>query len=114
MRARDSLWEAWELGHHDPFLLYTVIEQDRALGDKEKGLEHFKLFWNRFPESPWLHMLLADAHFSAGEDAAAQVEYKKALQLQPGIPLAHFHLGYLTFQAGDFEGAAQHFALSWL
>ncbi len=107
--ARAALWEAWQLGHQDPYLLYTVVEQDRALGDKDKGLEHFKLFWNRFPDSAWLHMLLADAHFTNSEDAAAEIEYNKALELQPRIPLAHFHLGYLRFQAGDYAEAARHF-----
>lgn len=107
--ARSSLLEAWSLGHRDPYLLYTVIEQDRALGDKASGLDHFKLFWKEFPDSPWLHMLLADAHVVAGEDAAAEAEYRKALELQEAIPLANFHVGVLRFQAGDSATAESHF-----
>lgn len=108
-QARSALLEAWSLGHRDPYLLYTVIEQDRALGDKQSGLDHFRLFWMEFPNSPWLHILLGDAHAAAGEDASAESEYSKALELNPGLPLANFHLGVLRFQAGDLSTAEAHF-----
>lgn len=107
--SRSALLEAWALGHRDPYLLYTVIEQDRALGDKEKGLEHFKLFWTEFPDSAWLHLLLADAHFAAGEDSAAEGEFRKALEKDSALPVANFHLGVLRFRAGDAVAAESHF-----
>jgi tetratricopeptide (TPR) repeat protein len=98
-----------ETGYQDPYVFYALIEQDRAVGDKEAGLRDFVSFSQRFPDSPWLHVLLGDAHLPREEDSAAQSEYQQALTQDPAIPVVHFKLGYIAFKLGEYSEAADHF-----
>jgi tetratricopeptide (TPR) repeat protein len=63
--AQSYLLKAWNAGYHDPFLLYSLIEEDHAAGDKKAGIVHFQLmlqgtlnphgctwFWE-MPRSQW-------------------------------------------------------------
>ena len=107
--ARAAFSKAVQTGYQDPYVFYVLIEQDRALGDKEAGLRDFVSFGQRFPDSPWLHVLLGDAHLPREENAAAQSEYQQALLKDPGIPVVHFKLGYIAFKLGQYSQAADHF-----
>lgn len=107
--ARQAFSDAWQLGYHDPYLLYSLIEEDRALGDKPSGMQHFQLFLQTFPDSAWMHLLLGDAYFDQKADEDARREYQQAVKLNPNLIDAHYRLGYLEFQAGDNLGAAQQF-----
>jgi tetratricopeptide (TPR) repeat protein len=107
--AQQAFSTAVELGYHDPYVFYALIEQDRALRDKAGGLRDFKILYSRFPDSPWLHLVLGDAYMNRYDDANARSEYEKALQITPNLPVVHFKLGYLAFVRGDYVQAAREF-----
>jgi tetratricopeptide (TPR) repeat protein len=105
--AQQAFSEAFSSGYQDPYVLYALIEQDHALHDKEAGLEHFQILSKRFPDSPWLHMVLGDAYMSRYEDSSAESEFKKVLELSPNLPVVHFQLGYLAFRRADYSRATE-------
>ena len=107
--ARKFLTEAWELGFREPYLLYSLIEEDQAVGDKAAGLDHFQLLAKDFPDSPWLHVLYADAYFLKNDDAQARAEYQEALRLNPDLPGVNFRMGFLLNKSGEHAAALEYF-----
>jgi tetratricopeptide (TPR) repeat protein len=108
-RARDYFLDAWKRGNDDPYVLYCLIREEKDLDDKSAGLEHFRLLIIRFPDSPWVHVLLGDAHFQKGEDARAREEYLQALKSSPDLFEANFRLAYLAFEAGQNSSAIAYY-----
>lgn len=108
-RARDDFLDAWKRGNDDPYVLYSLIREDKELNDKSAGLEHFRLLITRFPDSPWVHVLLGDAHFEKGEDLQAREEYLQALKSSPDLFEANFRLAYLAFEAGQNNSAIAYY-----
>jgi len=107
--ARQALMQAFESGYQDPYLLYVVIEQDRALGKKKDGLEHFQVLDQRFPNSPYLHLLLGDAYLDQNQHAEAEREYREALKQDPSMPLVYSKLGFLEFSQARYGEATEFF-----
>jgi tetratricopeptide (TPR) repeat protein len=107
--AQKYLAEARDLGLRDPYALYSLIEEDHAVGDKAAGLHHFRLFLTDFPDSPWLHVLYANAYVQKDNDAEARKEYEEALRLKPDLPAVNFRLGFLLFKDGEYIPAAECF-----
>jgi tetratricopeptide (TPR) repeat protein len=107
--ARRALLKAFTSGYQDPYVLYAVIEQDRDLGDEKAGLEHFQLLDQRFPNSPWLHLLLGDAYLTRNQDVEAEGEYREALKQGPSVPVVHSKLGFLEFTRANYTEAADFF-----
>jgi tetratricopeptide (TPR) repeat protein len=107
--ARRALLQAFASGYQDPYVLYAVIEQDRDLGDEKAGLEHFQLLDQRFPSSPWLHLLLGDAYLTRNQDVDAEGEYREALKQGPSLPVVHSKLGFLEFTRANYTEAADFF-----
>jgi tetratricopeptide (TPR) repeat protein len=107
--AAKYLSEARDLGLRDPYALYSLIEEDHALGDKAAGLQHFRLFLTDFPTSPWLHVLYANAYVQNHHDAEARKEYQEALGLNPDLPAVNFRLGFLLYNDGEYNPAAECF-----
>lgn len=107
--AQQALSKAFALGFNDPYLLYVLIEQDRALGDKEAGLRDFQVFYERFLDSPWLHMLYGDAYMSKHDDANAETEYQQVAKLAPNLPIVEYQLGYIDFERSNYAAAEGHF-----
>jgi Tfp pilus assembly protein PilF len=107
--ARKYFAESWDLQLRDPYALYSLIEEDHALGDKAAGLDHFRLFLTHFPDSPWLHVLYANAYVQKGNDAEARREYQEALRLNPDLPAVNFRLGFLFYKEGEYIPAADYF-----
>lgn len=97
------------MGYRDAYVLYSLIEEDRAVGDKPSGMRHFQTFLDQFPESPWLHVLYGNAQFAKDRDAEAGKEYEEALRLNPALPGVNFRLGYLAFRNNEFVGAEAFF-----
>jgi tetratricopeptide (TPR) repeat protein len=89
--AQRCLAEAWELGFRDPYALYALIEEDHALGDKAAGLRHFQAFATQFPDSPWLHVLYANAYFL--KDRGGREEGISRSAADPQLPGVNFRLG---------------------
>jgi tetratricopeptide (TPR) repeat protein len=107
--ARQAFSRAVGLGHKDPYVLYTLIQEDRALKDTEAGLAHFQTFYQRFPNSPFLHLLVGNAFVSRDRNAEAEQEFQEALKQNPDLPTANFQLGYLKFKQGQYSAAADLF-----
>ena len=107
--AQEAFSRAVDLGYEDSYVFYALIEQDHALHDKEAGIRDFETFDQRFPDSPWLHMLLGDAYMTRYADSSAESEYQKALGKSPEIAGAHFRLGYLAFGRADYARSADEF-----
>jgi tetratricopeptide (TPR) repeat protein len=107
--AREYLAEARDLGLRDPYAIYSLIEEDHALGDKAAGLRHFGLLLTDFPGSPWLHVLYANAYVKKDNDTEARKEYQEALRLKPDLPAVNFRLGFLLYQNGEYILAAECF-----
>jgi tetratricopeptide (TPR) repeat protein len=61
------------------------------------------------PESAAAYLLLSTIlrHMDLPEPAAIQAQ--KALDISPGLPLAHFTLGEIALEISDFDRAAQQF-----
>jgi tetratricopeptide (TPR) repeat protein len=107
--ARAAFSKSFAEGYRDPYVLYEIIEQDRALHDENQGLRDFRTFYARFPHSAWLHLLLGNAYISRQDSVGAESEYRQAAQLDPKLPLAHFDLGRLAFNHGGYSEALRDF-----
>jgi tetratricopeptide (TPR) repeat protein len=108
-QARASFQQAWDAGYEDPYVLYSLVEEDQALGDKAAGLAHFQLLMARFPDSPWLHVLYANAHMLKDREEEARKEYEEAIALDPKLPGVNFRLGYIAFRNGGHAQAETYF-----
>ena len=107
--AQECFLDSWKRGNEDPYVLYSLMLEDRALGDKAAGLEHFQLMMTRFPDSVWVHVLVGDAYFKAAKDVEARQEYMLAVKLMPDLFEANFRLAYMDFQAGEYDSATQYY-----
>jgi tetratricopeptide (TPR) repeat protein len=107
--ARIELIAAYTGGQKDPYILYTVIQEDRALGDRAAGLKHFTTLDHDFPESGWVHLLMGDAYADRHDPSGAAREYQAAASVQPLMPIVHFNLGRLAFDRGDYASAENEF-----
>jgi predicted Zn-dependent protease len=109
VNARSCFVNAWKSGYRNDYVLYSAIQEDYALHDKSNGLERFQLLLQTYPDSPWVHLLLADAYFAKEQNDSARNEYLAALKRKPDLLEANFRLGYMAFQAGDHESAIHYF-----
>jgi tetratricopeptide (TPR) repeat protein len=107
--AQQSFSRAFDMGYEDPYVLYALIEQDRILGDREAGLRHFTVFSERFPDSPWLLLLLGNAYASHQDVTNAETEYRQAEQRDPSLPMVNYALGRLAFDRADYPTAGENF-----
>jgi tetratricopeptide (TPR) repeat protein len=107
--AQQCFLDAWNRGNDDPYVLYSLMREDKELGDKAAGVEHFKIMLARFPNSVWIHVLLGDAHFKMSEATEARQEYLSALKLMPDLFEPNFRLAYLTFEAGEYGSAIEFY-----
>jgi tetratricopeptide (TPR) repeat protein len=107
--ARRAFAKCFAMGDRDPYVLYQLIEQDRALHDEKEGLQDFRTFYQQFPHSPWLHLLLGNAYIAQHNADGAAAEYQKAAMLDPKLPLVHFYLGRLAFNQADYRQALRDF-----
>jgi len=107
--AQETLHQAWNLGYDDPYLLYVSTEQDRILGDRRALSEDFRKLTERFPNSAWPHVAMADGLKAQHQDADAEAEYKKAVALDPNLPFVAYQLGYLAFKRGEYSAASDYF-----
>jgi len=110
--AQECFLDSWRRGNEDPYVLYSLVREDRALVDKAAGLEHFQLMMTRFPDSVWVHVLVGDAYFEAARDAEARQEYMAAVKLMPDLFDANFRLAYLAFEAGEYASATSYYRLA--
>jgi len=89
--------------------LFLLEESYRLTHRTAEARQAFHQLNNRFPESAWVHYLIANAYENQAENEKAIAEYKVALVKDPKLPNANFAIGYLYFQNKDLEQAK-----SWL
>jgi tetratricopeptide (TPR) repeat protein len=107
--AQECFLDAWNRGNEDPYVLYSLMREDKELGDKAAGVEHFKIMMARFPDSVWIHILLGDAHFKQDQAAQARDEYLIAQKMVPDLFEPNFRLAYLAFESGEYNSAEQYY-----
>jgi tetratricopeptide (TPR) repeat protein len=107
--AQKALRHAWELGYHDPFLLYALVEQDRMLKDYEWSRKDYQTLRAQYPSSPWLHMAAGDSLKARQLRREAEAEYKKAQKSDPNLPFLNHRLGSIAYGRGDYTSAADYF-----
>jgi tetratricopeptide (TPR) repeat protein len=107
--AQECFFDAWKRGYEDPYVLYSLMREDKDLGDKAAGVEHFKIMMAKFPDSVWIHVLLGDAHFAISEDEDARREYLTAVKLMPDLFEPNFRLAYMAFEAGEDSSAVDYY-----
>ena len=90
---------------HAEHVLFMLEESHRLTHRAAEARQAFHLLNSRFPDSPWVHYLLANAYENQAENEKAIAEYKVALVNAPKLPNANFAIGYLYFQDKDFEQA---------
>ena len=55
------------------------------------------------PESPQMHQILAQAMASQDDFQGAIAQYRRALEIDPHLPGAHFEIGQLTLSNSSAE-----------
>ena len=96
-----DLTEGTRAGH----ALFMLEESNRLLGRLKEARQCFVKLNRSFPDSPWLHYLLAAAYENQSEPEKALSEYKLALARDPDHPNASFAIGYLYWRQQDYEAA---------
>ncbi len=63
------------------------------------------------PQNAEARLLLGRAYHNLNRTLPAIEQFKKALALQPGLPLAHYHLGYAYQSLGNRKTALEEFKM---
>jgi tetratricopeptide (TPR) repeat protein len=98
-----------ETSLHAERVLYMQEESSRLTGQAEQARRAFHELNTRFPNGPWIHMLMAAAYETQAQPEKAIAEYQEALSADATQPNVRFALGYLYWRANDTEQAR-----SWL
>jgi tetratricopeptide (TPR) repeat protein len=107
--AQRALAWSFKMGNRDPYVLFALIEQDRALKDTQAGLRDFGALDETFPHSPWLYMVLGNAYEARHDSEEAMKEYEHAASLDPTLPAVHYLLGRIAFDQADYSEAIKDF-----
>ena len=81
-------------------VLYMLVESHRRSGSPQESHRAFAELNQRYPDSAFVHKLLAEAYDAAGEYDKAAAELEAALAVQPALPDAAFGLGLIRFKQG--------------
>lgn len=99
---------ARKLGKLDPELWYLLIKGYRKVGRGDDGMKAFVALAARYPESEFVHRLLAEASEAANDFVAAEREFRQALEKSPDSPDLRFGLGYLLWRQKRWQEASEH------
>lgn len=94
-----------ETSIHAERVLYLQEESSRRTGQSEAARRAFHDLNTRFPNGPWIHMLMAAAYENQAQPEKAIEEYQAALASDSSLPNVRFALGYLYWRANDSEQA---------
>lgn len=75
------------------------------LGQYEQALEDFKRDIRLFPKLARSYNAAGQAYFDQEEYQRALIEFNRAIEADPGDPLAHYNRGVALSQLGDPKGA---------
>src|SRR6516164_7331257 len=87
--------------HELGFLLFSLHRIDEAIAVIGQGLE-------LAPRMPELSVLLGGLHHAQNKQTKAKAAYAHALAVAPGHAGAHYGMGVVLFDDGEFLLAAQH------
>jgi Flp pilus assembly protein TadD len=97
----------------DSVRMYQVWGDHMALmGDTQGAIVAYRKAMEREPDLTGLHVALGDAlsaSSSAADQAAAEEQYRKALQADPSDARAESRLGDIAMQRSAFDEAAGHY-----
>jgi tetratricopeptide (TPR) repeat protein len=100
--ATSVLRELERTNPNDPEVLYTAYRVYSDLAAHALGA-----LAQAAPDSARLHQVFAQAALTQDDVPGAIAEYRKALQLNPALPGAHFELGRAILRASQDEPARQ-------
>jgi tetratricopeptide (TPR) repeat protein len=102
MHAVDVLLALGQAGSDNPLALYLAYRTYSDLAAQQLA----KLA-QVAPESAQMHEILAQALASQDDFQGAIAQYRKALEIDPQLPGAHFEIGQLTLAESSGESARQ-------
>ena len=94
---------------HAERVLYMLEESNRLMNRQEQARQFFRQLNQRFPDSAWIHFLMATAYENQEQLDKAISEYKQALQKDHSLPNANFAIGYLYWRQQNSEEAKPWF-----
>lgn len=92
-----------------PEKLYILIRAARKAQKPELAMKAFANLASNYPDSLFVHELLAEAYDLTKDLSAAEREFTRAIQLSPNEPGFNLDLGYLYWKKNRFDEAAAHF-----
>jgi len=78
-------------------------------GDNHKAADLYREAWAARPDDPLLGYDLAHVLHDLGDKAGERAALEQAIKADPTPARAQYQLGYLEYQAGDYDAAEQHF-----
>jgi len=84
-------------------------DKELAAGDPKKAAVHYRDALAVLPTSALLNYKLSVALDRAGDTAGEREALQKAVQIDPGMAIAHHQLGYLASTSGDLATAEVQF-----
>jgi tetratricopeptide (TPR) repeat protein len=92
-----------------PEKLYILIRAARKDHKPAVAMKAFGDLASKYPDSLFVHELLAEAYDLTSDSSAAEQEFARAIQLAPGEPGLNLDLGYLYWKENRFTEAAERF-----
>lgn len=103
-QAIEKLLAALEAKPNDPDLLFYLGKASGRLLQSS-----FDRLMRADPGSPRGHQLMAETYLAQRQNEAAEREYRKALEIRPGLRGIHLALGMLKLNAGNPDEAEKEF-----
>lgn len=92
-----------------PEKLYMLIRAARKAEEPSVAMKAFAELASRYPDSLFVHELLAEAYDLTSDSSAAEQEFSRAIQVAPQEPGLNFDLGYLYWKERRFSEAVPRF-----
>lgn len=92
-----------------PEKLYILIRAARKAHEPAVAMKAFADLASKYPNSLFVHELLAEAYDLTNDSAGAEQEFSRAIQVAPTEPGLNFDLGYLYWKEYRLNEAAAHF-----
>lgn len=107
--AVDEIEKTIAPGAATPEKLYILIRAARKAQKPNVAMKAFGELASHYPDSLFVHELLAEAYDLTSDSAAAEKEFARAVQVAPTEPGLNFDLGYVLWKEGRFADAAARF-----
>ncbi len=92
-----------------PEKLYILIRAARKGQKPSVAMKGFADLASNYPDSLFVHELLAEAYNLTSDSTAAEQEFSRAIEVAPREPGLNFDLGYLYWKERRFNEAVGHF-----